>query len=183
MGAMMTRTVHMKAFCADAVVSQKNRVCGLPVTQGSVLDGRGCDARSGSEVEGWPRCDGGAACDHLRVPCTVLIVDDHDGFRSLAKALLEAEGFEVVGEAGDAVGALAAAELLRPGVVLLDIQLPGIDGFEVAARLAATADPPQVVLVSTRDVSSYRRRLATSPVRGFIPKNELSGSALSALVS
>jgi DNA-binding NarL/FixJ family response regulator len=91
--------------------------------------------------------------------------------------------FEVVGEAGDAVEALAAAERLRRGVVLLDIQLPGIDGFGVAARLAATTHPPQVVLVSTRDVSSYRRRLATSPVRGFIPKSELSGSALSALVS
>ena len=117
------------------------------------------------------------------MPCTVLIVDDHDGFRSLAKALLEAEGFEVVGEAGDALEALAAAERLRPGVVLLDIQLPGVDGFEVAARLAGTAHPPQVVLVSTRDVSSYRRRLATSPVRGFIPKSALSGSALSALVS
>ena len=117
------------------------------------------------------------------MPCTVLIVDDHDGFRSLAKALLEAEGFEVVGEAGDGVGAMAAAERLRPGVVLLDIQLPGIDGFEVAARLATTACPPQVVLVSTRDISSYRRRLATSPARGFISKSELSGSALSALVS
>jgi len=135
------------------------------------------------KCQGWPRCEGGAACDHLRVPCTVLIVDDHDGFRSFAKALLEAEGFEVVGEAGDAASALAAAERLCPGVVLLDIQLPGADGFEVAARLAATSCPPEVVLVSTRDVSSYRRRLATSPVRGFIPKSELSGSALSALVS
>jgi DNA-binding NarL/FixJ family response regulator len=134
------------------------------------------------EVEGWPRCDGGAACDDLRVPCTVLIVDDHDGFRSFAKALLEAEGFEVVGEAGDASSALAAAALLHPGVVVLDIQLPGIDGFEVAARLAAAPHPPQVVLVSTRHISSYRRRLATSVVRGFISKAELSGSALSALV-
>jgi DNA-binding NarL/FixJ family response regulator len=113
----------------------------------------------------------------------VLIVDDHDGFRSFAKALLEAEGFDVVGEAGDAASALAAAERLCPGVVLLDIQLPGADGFEVAARLAATSCPPEVVLISTRDVSSYRRRLATSPVRGFLPKSELSGSALSALVS
>ena len=116
-------------------------------------------------------------------PYTVLIVDDHDGFRSFAKALLEAEGFEVVGEADDAASALAAAARLRPGVVVLDIQLPGADGFEVAARLATTPHPPQVVLVSTRDVSSYRRRLATSPVRGFITKSELSGSALSALVS
>jgi DNA-binding NarL/FixJ family response regulator len=116
------------------------------------------------------------------VPSTVLIVDDHDGFRSFAKALLEAEGFEVVGEAGDAASALAAAARLRPGVVVLDIQLPGVDGFAVAARLAVAPHPPQVVLVSTRDISSYRRRLATSPVRGFISKAELSGSALSALV-
>jgi DNA-binding NarL/FixJ family response regulator len=117
------------------------------------------------------------------VPFTVLIVDDHDGFRSFAKALLEAEGFAVVGEAGDAASALDAAARLHPEVVLLDIQLPGVDGFEVAARLAATPHPPEVVLVSTRDVSSYRRRLAASPVRGFISKGELSGSALSALVS
>ena len=118
----------------------------------------------------------------MRVPCTVLIVDDHDGFRSFAKALLEAEGFEVVGEADDAASALATAARLHPGVVVLDIQLPGVDGFAVAARLAAAPHPPQVVLVSTRDISSYRRRLATSPVRGFISKAELSGSALSALV-
>ena len=119
----------------------------------------------------------------MRVPCTVLIVDDHDGFRSFAKELLEAEGFEVVGEAADAASALAAAARLRPEVVVLDIQLPGIDGFEVAARLATTRHPPQVVLVSTRHISSYRRRLAASPVRGFISKSELSGNALSALVS
>jgi DNA-binding NarL/FixJ family response regulator len=115
--------------------------------------------------------------------CTVLIVDDHAGFRSLARALLEAEGFQIVGEAEDAASALAAAGRLRPQVVLLDIQLPDLDGFEVAERLAQAGDPPAVVLVSTRAISSYRRRLVGSPVRGFIPKSELSGSALSALVS
>jgi DNA-binding NarL/FixJ family response regulator len=114
---------------------------------------------------------------------TVLIVDDHAGFRAMARALLEAEGFEVVGEAEDAAAALLAASQLQPQVVLLDIQLPDLDGFEVAERLARAGDPPAVVLVSTRDVSSYRRRLAGSPVRGFIPKNELSGSVLTALVS
>jgi two-component system nitrate/nitrite response regulator NarL len=124
-----------------------------------------------------------AACQDLGVGFTVLIVDDHAGFRAMARALLEAEGFEVVGEAEDAAAALLAASQLQPQVVLLDIQLPDLDGFEVAERLARAGDPPAVVLVSTRDVSSYRRRLAGSPVRGFIPKNELSGSALSALVS
>jgi len=113
----------------------------------------------------------------------VLIVDDHSGFRSLARALLEAEGFDVVGEAEDGVSALVAIDRLHPRVVLLDIQLPDIDGFEVAQRLARGGDPPAVVLVSTRGVSSYRRRLARSPVRGFISKSELSGNALSALVS
>ena len=113
----------------------------------------------------------------------MVIVDDDSGFRSLARALLEAEGFDVVGEADDGASALAAVDLLHPRVVLLDIQLPGIDGFEVAERLAGAGDPPVVVLVSARGVSSYRRRLAGSSARGFISKSELSGNALAALVS
>ena len=106
----------------------------------------------------------------------MLIVDDHDGFRSSARALLEAEGFAVVGEAEDAASALAAAARLRPEVVLLDIRLPGVDGFEVAALLAATPDPPEVVLVSTRHISSYRRRLATSPVAASSPRGRCRGA-------
>jgi DNA-binding NarL/FixJ family response regulator len=113
---------------------------------------------------------------------TVVIVDDHPGFRSAARALLEAEGFDVVGEADDGQSALAAIGQLRPRVVLLDVQLPDIDGFKVAERLAREADPPAVVLISTRGVSSYRRRLGRSPARGFIAKSELSGNALSALL-
>lgn len=113
----------------------------------------------------------------------MVIVDDHVGFRSWARALLEAEGFDVVGEAADGMSALAAVGLLRPLIVLLDVQLPDIDGFEVAERLAGAGDPPAVVLVSTRGAYAYRRRLARSPVRGFISKGELSGHALSVLVS
>jgi DNA-binding NarL/FixJ family response regulator len=116
------------------------------------------------------------------VPRTVLIVDDHAGFRRDARALLEADGFEVVGEAADGESAVAAATQLRPRLVLLDIQLPDLDGFEVASRLAAAADPPAVVLTSSRAVSTYRRRLAGSPARGFVPKNELSGERLAALL-
>jgi DNA-binding NarL/FixJ family response regulator len=119
----------------------------------------------------------------LGMRLTVLIVDDHAGFRAFARALLEAEDFDVVGEAEDAASALAAACRLRPQVVVLDIQLPDRDGFEVAEQLAQMTDPPAVVLVSTRDVSTYRRRFVSSPVRGFIPKSELSGNALRALVS
>jgi DNA-binding NarL/FixJ family response regulator len=123
------------------------------------------------------------ACNDLLVKPTVVIVDDHAGFRSRARTLLEAEGFDVVGEAEDGVSALVAIGQLRPRVVLLDIQLPDIDGFEIAERLARAGDPSAVVLVSARGVSAYRRRLARSPARGFIAKSELSGNALSALVS
>ena len=112
----------------------------------------------------------------------MLIVDDHSGFRSFARAVLEAEGFDVVGEAEDAESALAAVGRLHPQVVLLDIQLPDIDGFEVAERLSGKPHSPAVVLVSTRDISSYRRRLVGSSALGFIPKDELSGSALLELV-
>jgi DNA-binding NarL/FixJ family response regulator len=116
-----------------------------------------------------------------RVSRSVLIVDDHAEFRRLARQLLAAEGFEVVGEAADAESALTATARLRPALVLLDIQLPDMDGFEVAARLTDAADPPAVVLTSSRTVSSYRKRLAQSGVRGFIAKSELSGEALAAL--
>jgi DNA-binding NarL/FixJ family response regulator len=113
---------------------------------------------------------------------SVLIVDDHRPFRSFARTLLGAEGFLVVGEARDGAEALAEARRLRPDVVLLDIQLPDSNGFDVAESIARSQDPPQVVLISTRDASTYRRRLETTPARGFIAKAELSGQALAALV-
>jgi DNA-binding NarL/FixJ family response regulator len=116
------------------------------------------------------------------VSASVLIVDDHDTFRASATALLEAEGFTVVGAAADGAAALAAALELRPDVVLLDVQLPDVDGFVVADRLAALAHPPIVVLVSGRDASSYTARLAVTSASGFISKRELSGAALAALV-
>jgi DNA-binding NarL/FixJ family response regulator len=121
-------------------------------------------------------------CDHQLMTRTVLIVDDHAPFRALARALLQLEGFEVVGEAADAQSALDAVGRLRPNVVVLDIQLPDLDGFEVTRRLAQTGDPPAIVLVSSRDRSAYRRRLAESPARGFIAKGDLSGAAVAALV-
>lgn len=111
---------------------------------------------------------------------TVLIVDDHAEFRRTARALLEADGFDVVGEAADGESAIVEAKRLQPELVLLDVQLPDVDGFEVAARLAESPDPPAVILTSSRSASSYRRRLAGSPASGFIPKSELSGEALAA---
>ena len=109
---------------------------------------------------------------------TVLIVDDHRDFRAFARALLEAGEFEVVGEAVDGASALVAARTLKPALVLLDVQLPDIDGFAVCEQLAGDDGPPVVVLTSTRDASSYRRRLGQSSARGFISKAELSGPLL-----
>jgi DNA-binding NarL/FixJ family response regulator len=115
------------------------------------------------------------------VAATVLIVDDHAGFRAFARALLEAEGFEVVGEAADGASAIAIARAIGPDVVLVDVALPDIDGFAVCDALLEDGSGPAVVLTSSRDVSSYRRRLERSQARGFIPKSELSGPALAAL--
>ena len=111
---------------------------------------------------------------------TVLIVDDHPAFRSAARALLEDAGFEVVGEAGDGSSAIVAARKLRPEIVLLDIQLPDLDGFAVAQRLDAEGLPAAIVLTSSRNVASYRRRLAAHPTWPFLAKSDLSGATLAA---
>jgi len=111
------------------------------------------------------------------VAATVVIVDDHAGFRTFARALLEAEGFEVVGEATDGQSALALTRTLAPELVLLDVALPDMDGFAVCEALLEGGSGPAVILTSSRDVSSYRRRLKRSRARGFIPKSELSGLA------
>jgi two-component system response regulator EvgA len=113
---------------------------------------------------------------------TILIVDDHAGFRLQARAVLEADGFRVIGEAVDGTSGLAAARALRPDFVLVDVGLPDVEGFDVAHQLAADAAPPCVVLTSTRDASSYGPRIARSRAAGFIPKDELSGSGIRALV-
>jgi DNA-binding NarL/FixJ family response regulator len=114
------------------------------------------------------------------MPSTVLIVDDHAGFRSVARTLLEAEGFDVVAESATGGEALEAAERLQPELVLLDIGLPDVDGIEVAGRLTAGAEPPAVVLTSSRDSSDYRPLIERSGAKGFIPKAELCGARLAA---
>ena len=111
---------------------------------------------------------------------TILIVDDSAGFRVQARALLAADGFEVVGEAADGLSGLEAARTLRPDLVLLDIGLPDVEGFEVARELAVDGPPPFVVLTSSREAGAYGPRLAASRVLGFIPKDELSGAAIRA---
>ena len=113
---------------------------------------------------------------------TVLIVDDHPSFRASARRMLEAHGYEVVGEAADASSAIEAVGELRPDVVLLDIRLPDGDGFEVAERLAANGAAAAIVLTSSRDRSDFDYEIIASPAHGFIPKSELSGEAITSLI-
>lgn len=113
---------------------------------------------------------------------TVVIVDDHPSFRASARAILEADGFEVIGEAADGAEALAAVRELCPDVLLLDVQLPDIDGFAVSAELCKNGKRPAVVLVSSRDASDYGSLIRDSGARGFIAKADLSGNAVAALL-
>lgn len=110
-------------------------------------------------------------------PLRVLVVDDHDAFRASAGRLLAAEGYDVVGEAADGEQAIAAARELSPDVVLLDVQMPGLDGFAVAGRLLQQG-APMIVLTSSRDRADYGPLIEESGARGFIAKSELSGAAL-----
>ena len=114
---------------------------------------------------------------------TVLIVDDHPSFRASARAVLEADGFDVVGEADDGASALAAARRLKPDVVLLDVQLPDASGFDICEFLCGEGPHPGIVLVSSRDASDYDGLIQSSHARGFISKADLSGEALRALLA
>ena len=113
---------------------------------------------------------------------TVLIVDDHPSFRGMARAILESEGFTVIGEAEEGMAAIALARALRPDIVLLDVQLPDTDGFAVAAALTSNGNGPDIVLTSSRDASDFGSLVAESGARGFVPKAELSAEAIAALL-
>ncbi len=121
----------------------------------------------------------------MKIPAvmSVLIVDDHSSFRASARRLLEAEGFEVVGEAGDGRAAIAAAQELKPDLVLLDVQLPDLNGFEVAERLAALGLPSAVILTSSRNPAEYGQLDSATAVRGFVGKADLSGAVLTELLA
>lgn len=111
---------------------------------------------------------------------TVLIVDDHKAFRTSARHLLEADGLEVVGEAATGSDALELIGELSPDIVLLDIQLPDIDGFMVAKELRERGERAVIVLTSSRDAADYGASIAESGARGFVPKGDLSGEAIAA---
>jgi CheY-like chemotaxis protein len=113
----------------------------------------------------------------VTVPPVILVVDDHDGFRAFARTMLEMAGFAVA-EAATGAEATEAARIIRPRLVLLDVQLPDTDGFEVARQLASQEHGPVIVLTSTREASDYGRQIRSSPAAGFLPKDQLSGAAM-----
>ena len=113
---------------------------------------------------------------------TVLMIDDHDGFRARARVMLEAEGFEVVGEASNGLDGIDAAARLRPDLALVDIGLPDIDGIEVAASLRAAGTAHSVVLVSGREPADFGGRVEGSDADGFVAKADLSGERVRALL-
>jgi DNA-binding NarL/FixJ family response regulator len=119
----------------------------------------------------------------LEAKATVLIVDDHPSFRAVARSVLETDGFAVIGTASDGESGVAATLRLAPDVVLLDVELPDIDGFEVAARLRRAGSAAAIVLASSRDGADFGSLVAESGARGFIAKAELSGDAIRALVA
>jgi DNA-binding NarL/FixJ family response regulator len=115
---------------------------------------------------------------------TVLIVDDHPSFRASARAMLEAEGFDVVGELADGASVVETVLELEPDVVLLDVQLPDMTGFDVCAKLEnCDTTAVQVILVSSRDLADYGDLVDVSCACGFVPKGELSGDMIAALLT
>lgn len=125
---------------------------------------------------------GARPCHHVVVNKRVLIVDDHPSFRSLAREVLEAGGYEVVGEAESGAAAIAATREQAPDVVLLDVQLPDMTGFDVCKEICTNGSAPAVVLVSSRDAGDYGGAIADCKARGFIPKAEVCADTLRALV-
>jgi len=120
--------------------------------------------------------------DNHCVSPTVLIVDDHAAFRALARQVLQADGYDVIGEAIDGQAGLDAAGSLQPDVVLLDVRLPDMDGFQVACHLADCCTAA-VVVTSSSDDPLYPERAASSGARGFVAKHDVCGAALDRLLA
>jgi DNA-binding NarL/FixJ family response regulator len=121
-------------------------------------------------------------CHDHGVTKSVLIVDDHAGFRAWTRVMLERDGYAVIGEAHDGESAIASARDHRPDLVVLDVMLPDVSGLVVADRLAELPGAPSVVLVSSRDRADFGDRIARSAAIGFVPKPELSAARLRALL-
>jgi DNA-binding NarL/FixJ family response regulator len=112
----------------------------------------------------------------------ILIVDDHPGFRASVRRMLEAGGFEIVGEAEDGATAVSVVGELDPDAVLLDVQLPDTSGIDLAGRISANGGPA-VVLTSSRPADQLGPELETCGALGFIPKDELTVTAIRKLLA
>jgi two-component system, chemotaxis family, chemotaxis protein CheY len=115
-------------------------------------------------------------------PTTVVVVDDHAGFRTMAAMLLAADGFQVVGQAATGVEGLAMIAALVPDVVLLDVQLPDIDGFAVLVSMRRAGLATRVVLCSVRTAADFGARLEGCGADGFLAKSALTAGALRSLL-
>lgn len=118
----------------------------------------------------------------VEMAATVLIVDDHSGFRARLRKLLERAGYDVVGEAADQASALVEARRLSPDALLLDVQLPDGDGFAIADQIGRLPGAPRIVLISSREATDYSRLLERSPAVGFIHKPDLTPGAVAELI-
>lgn len=115
-------------------------------------------------------------------PTKVMLVDDHPSFRASARWLLETEGYIVVAEASSGESALELIAEADPELVLLDIGLPGIDGFEVAAAIHELVSRARIVLTSSRDLRDLGAdRVKACGAAGFVHKAALSRAALAAV--
>lgn len=165
-------SLRVSSHAGENPIAGARRRCGQQVSFGSVLRPKGVAGRTeAAPIVG----------DNLHVP-TILIVDDHRQFRATARALLECDGFDVVGEAPTGCAGFDAACELQPDVVLVDVRLPDVDGFSLAKRLTAGGHGPVVVLTSSSDDPLYRERALCSGARGFVAKHDLGGPRFSRLL-
>jgi DNA-binding NarL/FixJ family response regulator len=103
----------------------------------------------------------------------VLIVDDQLPFRDASRMVVEmTDGFEVAGEADNGEHAIALVEELKPDLVLMDVQMPGIDGIETTRRITSTPNPPIVVVMSTHESGDYVELALAAGAVGFVPKSQ-----------
>lgn len=148
--------------------------CVLITVPGSVVRNVG----TASRIELWP-----TYAEYLDVPPTILIVDDHAAFRAVVRAVLEADGYDVIGEAPDGLAGLCAARRLKPDIILLDVRLPDMDGFSVADELTADGSGRAVVVTSSCEDPLYPARAQSSGALGFIAKHDVCGAALNRLLA
>lgn len=127
----------------------------------------------------------GPPCDPQTMTLRCLIIDDSRCFLAAARSLLERQGMMIVGDASTTAEALHQVELLRPDVILLDIDLGGESGLELAKRLWCEPGQarPAVILISTHGEQDYAELIAASPAVGFLPKAALSAAAIEQLLA